>query len=206
MGPLRRWWTAGEQRTTNRLLDWQRRPKPSQHIWPIFVSQSICPYGAVRLSLDQSNSFGFGLAVATRHGIPRPRARRPARSVTKLNKYHAGYHRLQRHRRAQGCRAHLAPLHQGSRLQVSFMPKAEKLCDLSAPSGNEATAPGGIESRRRSAFAARRIHRSCSHDRRVPVRVPRALTPDTAVAEFDGHPAADPETPDRIFFMFTHDR
>ena len=27
------------------------------------------------------------------------------------------------------------------------MPKAEKLCDLSAPSGNEATAPGGIESR-----------------------------------------------------------
>jgi hypothetical protein len=89
---------------------------------------------------------------------------------------------------------------------VSFMPKAEKLCDLSAPSGNEATAPGGIESRRRSAFAARRIHRSGSHDRRVPVRVPRALTPDTAVAEFDGHPAADPETPDRIFFMFTHDR
>jgi hypothetical protein len=30
---------------------------------------------------------------------------------------------------------------------VSFMPGAEKLCDLSAPSGNEATAPGGIETR-----------------------------------------------------------
>ena len=88
------------------------------------------------------------------------------------------------------------------------MPKAEKLCDLSAPSGNEATAPGGIETRRRSAFAARRIHRSDSHDGRVPVRVPRALTPDTAVAEFDGHPAADPETPARIFFcsLTTADR
>ena len=206
MGPLRRWWTAGEQRTTNRLLDWRTETQTeSAHLanFRLSVHLPIRPLG--RLS-GPIKFFGFGFAVATRHGIPRPRARRPARSVTKLNKYHAGYHRLQRHRRAQGCRAHLAPLHQGSRLQVSFMPKAEKLCDLSAPSGNEATAPGGIESRRRSAFAARRIHRSGSHDRRVPVRVPRALTPDTAVAEFDGHPAADPETPDRIFFMFTHDR